>query len=90
MVTYKYCQLNTDLIEVDGNVIYHESTGSWNTLRLNKRIVWEIPLLKQRGTKIGYRAVLARTMEKIKEMMLEVKQGKLPPPLMVFFFEQEK
>ena len=76
-------------LEAVGQVIYHESTRSWNTLRLSKRIVWEFPLLRDRGARVGYKAVMTRTAQHMEELLKDIKSGKVPPPLLLFFFKQD-
>lgn len=81
---------NRDAITAEGCMMYHESAGSWNTVRLSQRIVWEFPLLMERGKKVGYKAVLARTAEKMEEMIAGIRKGELPPPLLLFFFPYDE
>jgi len=76
-----------DAVEAVGNVMYNEGMRTWNTLRLTRQIVQEFPLLRSKGSRVGYKAVLPRGLKKIEEMFSAVKNGKLPPPLMLFFFE---
>ena len=78
-----------ELVEAEGAMLYHESLGTWNTLRLSQRIVWEFPALQRRGKKAGYWAVLAWSKKKRDELMKKVDTGEYPTPLILFFTSED-
>ena len=90
MEACRYEWPDSELVEAHGNVIYHESMRTWNTLRLARKIVAEFPVLRDVGARVGYRAVLPRSAKRMTQLLEDVHKGILPPPLLLFFFKQDE
>lgn len=84
----RYLKGKIDVVEVEGQLSYQESSRTWSLLRLQQRIVEAFPMLRDKSAAVHYKGVLCQTKEKMEQILDMVKDGKVPIPLMVFLFQE--
>ena len=84
-----YLRPRNDLLEVEGRMSYHEGAGAWNTIRFQKRLLEEFPVLQDRSKSVYYKGLLCRTSDKLQQVIKMVTDGKVPMPLILFLYQEE-
>lgn len=67
-----------------GNLFYRESLRAWNTLRLNKTLIHEFPMLRERRAKFGYKIVLYRNFKELNKSIHKMEKDEEALPMLLF------
>ena len=73
-----------NIIEVKGKVLYSESSGAWNLIRLKAEFLKEFYQLKEKTSKLSYALVYYRAYEDFEKAFKEIKNNKDALPVMLF------
>jgi hypothetical protein len=72
-----------ETLVTQGKIFYRESLRAWNTLRLNKTLIHEFPMLRERREKFGYEIVLYRSFKELEKSVRKMeKEGEAIPMLL--------
>lgn len=73
-----------ETLSLQGKLFYRESLRAWNTLRLNKTLINEFPMLRERRAKFGYKLVLYRTFTELEKAVRRMRSENEAIPLLMF------
>jgi len=76
---------NQEIMEITGNLSYHDGARAWNTLRLKKHVLNEFSELKDRAAKVTYKMIYSTSVDNLIKLMQKVNEKEGALPILLFF-----
>lgn len=77
-------------LKLKGSLYYSIQSASWDTLRLRKEIMMEMPSLKERSARFSYNLIFYRTYEELEKAIKKIRRNKEPLPILVWIEKEKK
>ena len=77
----------TKVFDFGGKLNYEEKTRAWTIIRLRKEIISFFPMLRNRNTKIIYKAKIFLSLKEFEEFSKKILNKEAEVPL-IFYFER--
>jgi len=72
------------LIEINGNLYYHETSQAWSIIRLKNELINEFFQLKEKRSKFSYKMIYYRDYEEFDKAVKELIKSKEILPILLF------
>jgi hypothetical protein len=76
-------------LRIGGSLYYSIQSASWDTIKLKKEIMGEMPSLKERSSKFNYNMIFYRNYEELEKAIRKMKRDKQPLPILIWIIKEK-
>ena len=76
-------------LKISGSLYYSIQSASWDTIKLKKEIMIEMPSLKEKSARFNYNMTFYRTYEELEKAIRKMKKNKDPLPILTWIAKEK-
>jgi hypothetical protein len=76
-------------LKLNGSLYYSIQSSSWDTIKLKKEIMREMPSLKEKSARFNYNMIFYRTYEELEKAIRKMKRDKEALPILMWVTKEK-